>query len=112
MVFVFTAHLIFELEKFTFAFKGIEQFTFVYIKSPTNPFSRQFSNKVFHLPIVYCLGEPPQDRVPVGKVGLLLGHISLTVGQHISQIRHKMVGLLLKDFLIKVAQVNQVAYCT
>lgn len=45
----------------------------------------------------------------MGKVGLLLGYISLTVGQHISQVFHKMVGLLLKDFLIKEAQVNQVA---
>ena len=46
----------------------------------------------------------------MGEVGLLLGYISLTVGQHVCQVLHKMVGLLLKDFLIEVAQVNQVAY--
>lgn len=47
--------------------------------------------------------------MPVGEVGLLLRHVSLTVGQHVRQVLHKMVGLLLEDFLIKVAQVNQVA---
>lgn len=46
----------------------------------------------------------------MGKVGLLLGYISLAVAQHVSQVFHKMVGLLLEDFLIKVAQMNQVAY--
>lgn len=46
----------------------------------------------------------------MGKVGLLLRHVSLTVGQHVRQVFHKMVGLLLEDFLIKIAQMNQVAY--
>lgn len=67
---------------------------------------------LFYWPIVYSLWEPAQDRVPVGKVGLLLGYVSLAVRQHISQDLHKMAGLLFKDFLIKVAQVNQVAYQT
>lgn len=46
----------------------------------------------------------------MGEVGLLLGYISLAVRQHVSQVLHKMVVLLFKDFLVKVAQVNQVAY--
>lgn len=46
----------------------------------------------------------------MGEVGLLLGYISLTVGQHVRQVLHKMVGLLFQDFLTKETQVNQVAY--
>lgn len=69
-------------------------------------------DKVFYSPIVNCLGKPAQNRVPVGKVGLLLGDISLTVGEHVSQVFYKMVGLLFKDFLIKIAQVDQVTYWT
>lgn len=66
-------------------------------------------SKLFHWPVVNSLGEPAQDRVPVGEVGLLLRYISLAIGQHVSEVLHKMVGLLLKDFLIKEAQMNQVA---
>lgn len=62
----------------------------------------------FYRPIVHSLGEPAQDRVPVGKVGLFLRNISLTVGQHISQVFHKVIGLLFQNLLIKVTQVNQI----
>lgn len=67
-------------------------------------------DKVFYSPVVNCLGKPAQNRVPVGKVGLLLGNIFLTIGEHVSQVFYKMVGLLFKDFLIQVAQVDQVTY--
>jgi len=61
-------------------------------------------------PVVHGLGEPAQHRVPVGQVGLLLGDVSLAVGQHVRQVFHKVVGLLFQDLLIQVAQVNQVPY--
>lgn len=66
----------------------------------------------FYRPIIYGLGEPAQDRVPVGKVGLFLRNISLTVGEHISQVLHKVIGLLLQNLLIKIAQVNQITWQT
>lgn len=66
----------------------------------------------FYRPIVHSLGEPAQDRVPVGKVGLFLWNISLTVGQHISQVFHKVIGLLFQNLLIKVTQVNQITWQT
>lgn len=48
----------------------------------------------------------------MGEVRFLLGHVSLAVGQHVRQVFHKVVGLLLQDFLVEVAQVNQVTYST
>lgn len=72
----------------------------------------QTNIKGFYWPIIHSLGEPAQDRVPVGKVGLFLRNISLTVGQHIRQVLHKVIGLLLQNFLIKIAQVNQVTWQT
>lgn len=69
----------------------------------------KLESKLFHWPVVDSLGEPAQDRVPVGEVGLLLGYVSLAIGQHVGEVLHKMVGLLLKDSLSKEAQVNQVA---
>ena len=59
-------------------------------------------------PIVHGLREPAQHRVPVGQVGLLLGHVSLAVGQHVRQVLHKVVGLLFQDLLVQEAQVDQV----
>lgn len=66
----------------------------------------------FYWPIIHGLGEPAQDRVPVGKIGLFLRNISLTIGQHIRQVLHKVIGLLLQNLLIKIAQVNQITWQT
>ena len=46
-------------------------------------------------PIVHGLGEPAKDRVPVGQVGFLLGHVLLTVAEHLGEQTHKPICLLL-----------------
>lgn len=46
-------------------------------------------------PVVHGLGEPAEDGVPVGQVGLLLGHVLLTVAEHLGEQTHEAVRLLL-----------------
>lgn len=47
------------------------------------------------LPIVHRLGEPAEDGVPVCQIGFLLGHVLLTVAQHLGQQTHEPICLLL-----------------
>lgn len=61
-------------------------------------------------PIVHGLGEPAKDRVPVRQVGFLLGHILLTVAQHLGEQTHKPIRLLLQHAGAEGAQVQEVAY--
>lgn len=46
-------------------------------------------------PVVHGLGEPAEDGVPVGQVGLLLRHVLLTVAEHLGEQTHEAVRLLL-----------------
>lgn len=60
-------------------------------------------------PIVHRLGEPAKDGVPVGQVGFLLGHVLLTVAQHLREQTHKPICLLLQHSGAEGAQVQEVA---
>lgn len=60
-------------------------------------------------PIVHRLGEPAKDGVPVGQVGFLLGHVLLTVAQHLREQTHKPLRLLLQHAGAQGAQVQEVA---
>lgn len=53
------------------------------------------SDLPWDLPIVHRLGEPAEDGVPVRQVGFLLGHVLLTVAQHLGEQTHEPIRLFL-----------------
>ena len=71
--------------------------------------TRQVGLRLQDSPVVHGLGEPAEDGVPVGQVGLLLGHVLLTVAEHLGQQAHEAVRLLLQHPGAEGAQVQEVA---